>query len=134
MQRSLRLSLALTTTVAQLGNFERRPPASLNKAYETRSLVGYDSSRETTTAPPPNPVCRDKYGDQRTESVRSSSPEPNRDLEPSVLSVLADGNILGYAISATTLCQMNDEDFVVAIHEAGIGRHPQRATSTLVPV
>ncbi|KIL54937.1 hypothetical protein M378DRAFT_18412, partial [Amanita muscaria Koide BX008] len=89
----------------------------LNKAYRTRSLVGYESSRESSAAATAQPSLETNEEEREEETDRAQSSEPNGRVEPSIVSVLDGGDIVGWTLAATALNLMNDEEFKNAILE-----------------
>ncbi|KIL69006.1 hypothetical protein M378DRAFT_8430, partial [Amanita muscaria Koide BX008] len=89
----------------------------LNKAYRTRSLVDYGSSRQSSVATTVQPSLETNEEEREEETDRAQSSEPNGRVEPSIVSVLDGGDIVGWTLAATALNLMNDEEFKNAILE-----------------
>ncbi|KIL55201.1 hypothetical protein M378DRAFT_18159 [Amanita muscaria Koide BX008] len=89
----------------------------LNKTFRTRSLVDYESSRQSSIATTVQPSLETNEEERQEEEVRAQSPDSDRNMEPSILSVLDGGDIVGWTVAATALSLMNDEEFKKTILE-----------------
>jgi hypothetical protein len=110
-------AVARLTTAVPTGNVEEAV-AALNEAYKSRSLVNYESSRESSAATTQQPPLEeDKEECEEAEEERAESPEYDRAMEPSIVSVLDGGDLVGWTVAATALSLMNDEEFKKTILE-----------------
>ncbi|KIL55418.1 hypothetical protein M378DRAFT_17969 [Amanita muscaria Koide BX008] len=80
-------------------------------------LVDYESSRQSLIATTVQPSLETNEEECKEEEDRAQSSEPNGRMEPSIVSVLDGGDIVGWTLAATALNLMNDEEFKNAILE-----------------
>ncbi|KIL57649.1 hypothetical protein M378DRAFT_16111 [Amanita muscaria Koide BX008] len=104
------------TTAVSTGNLQD-VVLDLNKAYRTCSLVDYESSRQSSVAATIQPSLETHEEERQEEDVRAQSPDSDRNVEPSILSVLDGGDIVGWTVAATALSLMSDDEFKKTILE-----------------
>ncbi|KIL54062.1 hypothetical protein M378DRAFT_19238 [Amanita muscaria Koide BX008] len=109
-------AVARLTAAVPTGNLQDAVH-DLNKAYRTRSLVDYESSRQLSVATTVQPSLETNEEEREEETDRAQSSEPNGRMEPSIVSVLDGGDIVGWTLAATALNLMNDEEFKNTILE-----------------
>ncbi|KIL55584.1 hypothetical protein M378DRAFT_17815 [Amanita muscaria Koide BX008] len=89
----------------------------LNKTFRMRSLVDYESSQQSSITTTVQPSLETNEEERKEEEDRAQSSEPDGRMEPSIISVLDGGDIVGWTLAATALNLMNDEEFKNAILE-----------------
>ncbi|KIL53847.1 hypothetical protein M378DRAFT_19484 [Amanita muscaria Koide BX008] len=96
-------AVARLTAAVPTGNLQDAVH-DLNKAYRTPAATI-------------QPSLEADEEERQEEDVRAQSPDSDRNMEPSILSVLDGGDIVGWTVAATALSLMSDDEFKKTILE-----------------